>query len=131
VTPVVVDASALVEYVLSTPRAAQWASLIQRRDVDLHMPALADVEFASAMVRLIVRRVITADRAVEALTDLAELPLNRHGHLALLPRVLSLRTNFSVYDACYVSLADAELITGDQKLATAVRRHTAVRVVAV
>jgi predicted nucleic acid-binding protein len=34
------------------------------------------------------------------------LPLTRHGHQALLPRVLELRANFSAYDACYVALAE-------------------------
>ena len=49
---------------------------------------------------------------------------------ALLPRMISLRENFSVYDAVYVALAEsigATFVTADDKLATAVRAHTKVR----
>ena len=55
------------------------------------------------------------------------LPLTRHGHQALLPRILELRANFTAYDACYVALAerlDGDLLTVDVRLATAVREHT-------
>ena len=55
----------------------------------------------------------------------------RHGHEALLPRVLELRSNFGAYDACYVVLAErlgAELLTADERLARAVRAHTAIGV---
>lgn len=122
-TPLVVDASALVEYLFRTPRGTTLAPLIEKRGTDLHVPALADVEFASAVVRLLVRRIVTIDRATEALGDLADLPLTRHGHLSLLPRILSLRGNFSVYDGVYVALAEslaADLITADDKLIGAV-----------
>jgi predicted nucleic acid-binding protein len=131
VTPLVVDASALVEYLFRTPRGITLAPLIETRGVDLHVPALADIEFASAVVRLLVRRIVSTDRATEALGDLADLPLTRHGHLALLPRILSLRGNFSVYDGVYVALAEslaAGLITADEKLVTAVGAHTTVRI---
>jgi len=130
VTPFVIDASALVEYFFRTPRAKTFAPFIESPESDLHVPELADVEFASAAVRLLVRRVATPDRVSEALTDLADLRISRHGHFALLPRMISLRENFSVYDAVYVALAEsigATFVTADDKLATAVRAHTKVR----
>jgi predicted nucleic acid-binding protein len=130
VTPLVVDASALVDYLFLTPRRAVVEPLIES-GAELHVPALTDVEVTSAIVRFLVRRIITIERAEEALADLSELPMARHGHLSLLPRVLSLRNNFSVYDATYVALAEslgAELITTDEKLAGAVRKHTRVKV---
>jgi predicted nucleic acid-binding protein len=46
--------------------------------------------------------------------------------------MLELRSNFSTYDACYVALAEAlgaEVLTADERLARAVRAHTAVGVV--
>jgi predicted nucleic acid-binding protein len=46
-----------------------------------------------------------------------------------MPRMLELRSNFSAYDACYVALAEllgADLLTADERLARAVRTHTAV-----
>jgi len=58
-------------------------------------------------------------------------PLTRHGHEALLPRVLELRSDFGAYDACYMALAEqsgAALLTADDRLARAVQTHTAVAV---
>ena len=55
----------------------------------------------------------------------------RHGHMGVLDRVLSLRHNFSAYDASYVALAellDAEIVTADAPLAQAIRTHSKLRV---
>jgi predicted nucleic acid-binding protein len=63
-------------------------------------------------------------RAADAIEDYLDLPLFRHGHQALLGRVLELRSNFSAYDATYVALAEqlnGELLTVDDGLARAVR----------
>lgn len=75
---------------------------------------------------------VLPERVGEVLTDLMDLPLTRHGHLALLPRAIALRNNFSVYDAVYVALAEsvqATLVTADEKLAGAVRQHLSLEVV--
>jgi len=125
----VIDASALVEYLFRTSRGIAIAAAVENGEI--HAPALIDVEFSSAVVRLLRRRAIDVERAADAIADLSEIPLTRHGHLALLPRVLSLRDNFSVYDATYVALCeaiDAALITADAKLARAVAAHTRIRV---
>jgi predicted nucleic acid-binding protein len=48
-----------------------------------------------------------------------------------LPRVWELRNNLSAYDAVYLALAealDASLLTHDQRLATATRRHSWVQI---
>ena len=53
-------------------------------------------------------------------------PLMRHGHQALLDRVLTLRPNYTAYDATYVALAErlgAVLLTTDAALARAARKH--------
>lgn len=130
-TRIVVDASALVEFVFRTPRSIAIQPLLENGDADLHIPALADVEFASAIVRLLVRGRLSTDRASQALADLEDLPLTRHGHLGLLPRAIALRNNIAVYDAVYVALAealDADLVTADSGLAAAARAHTSVRI---
>ena len=60
--------------------------------------------------------------AAEALTDLADLPLNRYPHLPLLARVWQLRHNVTAYDAVYLALAEAlraPLLTRDARLASA------------
>lgn len=129
--PVVVDASALVEYLFRTPRSLSIIPWIETSDHELHIPSLGDVETASGIVRLLVRETVSEKRAGEALEDLVDLPLARHGHLALLPRAIFLRNNFSVYDAIYVALAEqlrATLVTADVKLSRAVRESTTVPV---
>ncbi len=76
--------------------------------------------------RLLLRRILSEDRAAEVLRDYLDLPLTRHGHQNLLARVLSLRTNFSAYDATYIALAErlgAGLVTGDESLARATESH--------
>ena len=69
---------------------------------------------------------------MEALADLAELPLRRYPHHFLLPRVWDLRNNLTAYDAVYIALAealDAPLLTRDRRLATAAGHHARVELV--
>ncbi|MDT8369726.1 MAG: type II toxin-antitoxin system VapC family toxin [Longimicrobiales bacterium] len=121
------DASALVELLLRTPFAAPVEEVLTDEESDLHVPALCDVEAAAALRRLSLAGMLDDVRREEALVDYADLPITRHGHLALLPRILELRQNFSAYDATYVALAErleAELLTADRRLARAVGTHT-------
>lgn len=86
------------------------------------------------MRRALLEERLTVERAAEAIDDYLVLPLERHGHLRHLGRIVVLRKNFSAYDACYVSLAEdlgAALVTGDSRLAEAVRRHLELQVVAI
>jgi predicted nucleic acid-binding protein len=65
---------------------------------------------------------MTLARALAALTDFADLPLNRYNHIDLLNRVWELRASMTAYDAACVSLAEAldpALLTCDGKLAKA------------
>ncbi len=120
------DASALVEYLLGSARGDAVAAVIESHDVDLHCPALCDVEVVSALRALVRTRKLDLARARQAVTDHADLPLARHGHLELLGRLLELRDNFSAYDATYLALAerlDAELLTCDAAFAASIRRH--------
>lgn len=57
----------------------------------------------------------------EALQDYEDLPLRRHSHRVLLPRIWELRHNLTAYDGAYVALAeilDAPLITCDRAFAS-------------
>jgi predicted nucleic acid-binding protein len=125
-TRLVVDASAMVEYLLGTPLGASIAETMEQPGVDLHAPALCDVEVTSALRALMRARKLGLDRAFEALDDYRDMPLARHGHTSLLSRMLDLRANFSAYDATYVALAEelaAALLTCDAPLTKAVRAH--------
>jgi predicted nucleic acid-binding protein len=92
---------------------------------------LCDIEVAAGLRRALLLGLVSEGRADLALGQYRQMPLLRHGHQALLPRVIELRSNFSAYDACYVALAErlgAELLTADRSLALAVQTHTSVPV---
>jgi predicted nucleic acid-binding protein len=128
----VVDASAMVEWLLRTPRGQAFTALL--REHELHVPALCDVEVASALRRALLARLVAMPRVLQALRIYLDLPLARHGHSALLPSMIAMRDNFSAYDACYVALAtrlEAPFLTADQAMARAVARHTSVELVQV
>ena len=91
------------------------------RGEDLAAPHLIDLEVASVLRRSVLRGDLAVQRGRQALQDLADLQLERVAHLPLLPRVWELRDSFTVYDACYVTLAElfrAPLITFDVRMAS-------------
>lgn len=131
---VVLDASVLGEFVLDPSSHPSLDELIRSEVCEIFIPHLCDVEIASGLRSRIARGAIDAVRASEALEHFGGLPLHRVGHVPLLSRVLSLRGNFSAYDATYVALAEslgAPLHTADHRLARAVREHTEVEVLEV
>ncbi len=88
----------------------------------LHAPHLLDVEVAQVFRRFALRGMLGEARGLEALRLLAALPLSRHDHAQLLPRIWALRANITAYDAAYVALAEllgATLLTRDRRLAAA------------
>jgi predicted nucleic acid-binding protein len=126
VTIVVVDASALVEYLLGSQLGEAASRTTESSDSDLHTPFLCDVEVTSALRGLVRAAKISIARAFEAIEDYSDLPLTRHAHLPLLERVLTLRQNFSAYDATYVGLAEAleaRFLTCDAPLQRSIEAH--------
>lgn len=68
------------------------------------------------------RGALAAQRATQAIEDLASLPLARVPHRALVSRVWQLRGNVAPYDASYVAVAErlgVTLLTADARLAKA------------
>ena len=93
-------------------------------DGDLHAPHLIDVEILHALRGLVRGGTLSADRAADVRSDLAELRINRYGHEPLADRIWELRDNLTAYDAAFVALAEAlgvPLITCDVRLARAPR----------
>lgn len=112
---------------LGTDEGALVGPVLRRRDVDAHVPALCDLEIVAGLRRGLARDLMPIRRAADALQDYLDLPVTRHGHQSLIPRVLELRLNFSANDATYVALAErigATLLTVDQHLARAAQAHT-------
>lgn len=116
---IVVDASALTEFLLQTSLGARVEARLFRDDDDFHAPHLLDVEVTQALRRLVRTGEVLADRAEEAIADLLDIDLRRHAHVDLLGRAWELRNNLTSYDAMYVALAEAiaaPLVTCDGPL---------------
>ena len=119
---IVVDASALLEFLLQTPLGTRVEARLFRDQDEFHAPHLADVEVTQGLRRLVRTGEVSPDRAADVMADLADFDLHRHPHLDLLTRAWKLRENVTAYDACYVVLAemlDAQLVTSDVRLARA------------
>ncbi len=133
----VVDASAVVELLLSRSVAAEIRAHVVSHDYMLHAPHLLDVEVLSSLRRLVASGQASSGRAAEALTDLSDLPIERYPHDLLMQRAWRLRDNFSAYDATYLALAElltengVPLLTADARFARATRKHSRVDVLQV
>jgi predicted nucleic acid-binding protein len=130
---IVVDASALLEILLRTPRADQLMARALNASERLHASHLLDIEITQVLHRLVQRKEITIARAEQAFDDWANLIIERHEHQALVPRIWRLRDSLTANDAAYVALAealDAPLLTCDAKLAGAQGHGATIELVA-
>ena len=116
----VVDASAAAEYLLRTSLGLKVANIIEGGL--LLAPELLDVEVLSVFRRAVLRRQLDEQRALCAIEDLMDWPIDRIPHRSLVWAAWQHRNNLSAYDAFYVAaarLSDAPLITADGPLARA------------
>jgi predicted nucleic acid-binding protein len=119
---IVLDASALLELVLSTSAGKQLAQRLDSPRESLHAPHITDLEILNALRRELRAGRIDAVRATNALHFLANLDLERHSHEPMIRRIWELKDNLSAYDAAYVALAeilDCPLLTADARLSHA------------
>jgi len=129
---IVVDASALLEFLLQTSLGARVEVRLFRDGDELHAPHLLDVEVVQGLRRLVRTGEVSSRRADEAIADLTDLDLHRHAHLDLLGRAWKLRDNLSAYDAMYVALAEAieaPIVTCDRPLGKAPGHRTRIEVI--
>lgn len=125
---IVVDASAMTEFLLQTPLGSRVEARLFRDGDEFHAPHLLDVEVGQALRRLVRVGDVHAGRAEEALDDLMGFDIRRHAHKDFLGRAWELRDNLTAYDAMYVAVAealDAPLVTCDGPLG-ATPQHGAV-----
>jgi predicted nucleic acid-binding protein len=119
-SPVVIDASALVELLLRTKTGDRVRQAIGDRE--LVAPDVANPEIAQALCGLERSGRLTSARATAAIARLGEGNISRVPTGMLLPDIWSLRANVSAYDACYVALArtlNCPLLTIDRPLTRA------------
>jgi predicted nucleic acid-binding protein len=129
---IVADASALTPALLGLAGSKPLVERLFADGAGLHAPHVIDLEVTSALRKLSARGLIEARTANQALANLNDTRLVRHGHALLLPRIWQLRSNLSPYDAAYVALAellDAPLLTRDRRLANAPGHQARVEVV--
>ena len=129
---IVVDASALLEFLLQTSLGARVEARLFGEEDELHAPHLLDVEIVQGLRRLVRTGEVSSGRAEEAIADLTDLDLHRHAHLDLLDRAWKLRDNISAYDAMYVALAEAieaPIVTCDSPLAKAPGHRARIEVI--
>lgn len=92
------------------------------RPYRLAAPDYAVVEVVSVIRGRWLGRALSGDDAERALSDFADLTIDRFDSGVLMARVWELRDSLTAYDAGYVALAEAlacPLITADRRLARA------------
>ncbi len=116
----VVDASVAVEYLLRTPLGLTLAGTID--DASLLAPELMDAEVLSVLRRAVLNGNLNEERAVMAVDDLTNWPVDRVPHRDLARLAWRYHKTVSAYDALYIATArahDLPLLTADGRLARA------------
>jgi predicted nucleic acid-binding protein len=115
----VVDASVLVDYLAGGEHAEASRERLLGASESLWAPHLVDAEVGHVLRRAVMVGEVRPSFAQAALSDLAEMPLRRVGHVGLLERAWALRPNITFYDGLYVALAERlemALVTLDARL---------------
>lgn len=129
---IVVDASVLAT-ALSDDGPDGDRVRVRLRGEELAAPTLIDFEVASVFRGAVRAGRLEDRRARQALTDLAEMPLQRASPVPLLERIWELRDNVTAYDAAYVALAETlgtVLLTADGRLGRAPGARCAIEIFA-
>jgi len=130
---IVLDASAMLEVLLITPRGLRIEERLFAPNETLHAPHVLDLEVAQVLRRYCLTGDLEPARAEEALADLMALVIDRYSHELFLPRIWELRHNITAYDATYIALAEAlsaPLLTADRRLAKASGHSAVIEVLA-
>jgi len=128
---IVIDASAVIEWILNTSRGRSIGKRLTDGVEQLHAPYLLDIEVLQVVRRYSLRNVISEVRGRQAIEDYGDLLVKRYPHTPLLTRIWELKANLSAYDAAYVALSEAlnaPLLTCDSRLANAPGHHAMVQV---
>jgi predicted nucleic acid-binding protein len=115
---IICDASAIVAALLDPGHDGRWATG-QIAGADLFGSTLLPFECTNVMRRLELAGTVSADQAVQAVTDLRDLPIEYWPYDALAERIWELRENLSSYDAAHIALAeelDAPVVTLDRRI---------------
>ena len=129
---IVIDASVLYEAIIETPYSAAIVDRIFSDDETLHAPHLVDLEIVNTLRRYVLKGELSERSASQAMEDFASIPLKRHTHTGLIPRIWQLRNNLTAYDAAYIALAEmlnVPLITRDTAFASSTGHNVHVELI--
>lgn len=117
---IVMDASVLGPLLLD--EAVERKIRVRIDGHELVARELVDVEVTAILRKRHRTKLLSQKRAMQALVDLRDLPVERLSHRPLIGRMWELRDNVTPYDAAYVAVAelyDATVLTADTRLANA------------
>jgi predicted nucleic acid-binding protein len=117
----VIDAGVVVAALVDGGRTGRWAESLLVGG-HLSAPHLMPIEAANVLRRAWHRGDVSPDVASLAHADLSSLRVELFQYETVAMRAWAHRANLTIYDACYVALAeilDAELVTLDRRLARA------------
>ena len=101
---IVTDASVILEVLLRSPAAARIEERIFSTRESLHAPHLIDLEVDQVLRRYVMQGEMYADRGRMALDLFSKFPITRYSHEPLMPRIWTLRSNLTAYDAAYFKI---------------------------
>jgi predicted nucleic acid-binding protein len=128
---IVVDASVLANVIGDDGADGKRACREIRGARDVAAPDLVDVETVAVLRKRWLAGTLSDRRFAAAIGDLERIDVDRCPTLPLMRRAYELRANVTAYDASYIALAEllgCELLTGDQRLASAPGPRCTVRV---
>lgn len=128
---IVVDASVLANAIADDGPDGETARRELRAAGEIAAPDLVDVETVAVLRKRWLAKTISDRRFAAAVADLAAIDVARYPAVHFLRCAFELRANVTAYDAMYVAVAErlgCELVTGDQRLASAPRLRCPVRV---
>lgn len=117
----VIDASVVIAALLDTGTEGTWAEHLLESDT-VTAPHVMPIEAANILRRAVLRGDVSDAEATVAHHDLLALPVALVPYASIATRAWELRGNLTLYDACYVALAEAldtPLATLDRKLTRA------------
>ena len=119
---IVVDSSAVLDYLLELEPQGSWAAKLMADDPSLHAPHAIDVEVLATLRRAVLHKDVSSSRAELALDDFRALAIRRYPQKPFLERAWELRSTLGAPDALFAALAEVlgvPLVTTDQRLARA------------
>jgi predicted nucleic acid-binding protein len=114
---IILDASAAIEFLLQAESVPKLTAALLNVET-IASPVILDLEVLNVLRRQIQDKIVTTQRAEQALKLYWALPLERFDTTLLSNRIWQLRNNFTSYDASYIALSEflqVPLYTKDKK----------------